>query len=149
MHIERLTKLAELMETIQKDMNKVAHFDLGNWIGRYSISNKVYAILRDENSHKFTTDLIVECGTTACACGYAGMDPWFREQGLKLDQDACMSYKNFIGWSAVQFFFDISEDHAEFLFSEDKYNSFDYPGGAKPADVAFRIRCFIDQQGQL
>lgn len=123
MNVERLTKLAELMDRIKPTSKK--KFDLQYW--------------------KKKTD----CGTSACAVGWACSDPWFKEQGLKLKTDVWSRKETETAWdvyyddwrhfAAVARFFDIREYEAEHLFM---------PGVeySKPADVASRVREFIKKK---
>lgn len=62
-----------------------------------------------------------KCETTCCAVGHACNHPIFIEQGLHWDSNNYPAYKELTNWSAVEAFFDISENVAEYLFSEDSY----------------------------
>lgn len=84
-----------------------------------------------------------ECGTTACAVGWACSIPAFREQGLRWD-DECVVYVHEgefvrgcdpVGWSAVIDFFDVSLDVAYAMFDVTAYS-----GNTVPGDVSCRIR---------
>lgn len=68
-----------------------------------------------------------DCGYSACACGHAGLDPRFIEQGLTM-KDNTMYYKNFEDWRAVREFFGINERVSELLFmkhsgTDDSYDT--------------------------
>jgi len=65
MNIERLKILIDILENVQKEHKE---FDLRHWA---DISNNI------ENNDPI-------CGTTACAMGYAALDPRFSELGLHL-----------------------------------------------------------------
>ncbi|MCY1464232.1 hypothetical protein D9M71_822310 [compost metagenome] len=59
------------------------------------------------------------CGTTACAVGWACLDPWFNDQGLMLNRDTIFEDPQFgelRQWEAVCAFFGISQGQAEHLF---------------------------------
>jgi hypothetical protein len=137
MHIERMTKLAELMEGLaqrqaaaQAKLEPV--FDMSSWA-------EVDAWDDEGNI----------CGTSACACGHAALDPWFSGQGFHLlarlydedDEDRkleekvlynlddflalvkekrtssfTMRYKDYGGFQAAEEFFGLSEGTAGILF---------------------------------
>ena len=61
MHTERLLRVAELLERLPTTHN----FDLTN-----------FAENREQFGHG--------CGTSACACGYAALDPSFQAEGFRL-----------------------------------------------------------------
>ena len=65
MNIERLNILIDILENVQKEHKE---FNLSHWA---DISNNI------ENNDPI-------CGTTACAMGYAALDPRFSELGLHL-----------------------------------------------------------------
>ena len=65
MNIERLNILIDILENVQRESKE---FDLSHWV---DISNNI------ENNDPI-------CGTTACAMGYAALDPRFSELGLHL-----------------------------------------------------------------
>jgi hypothetical protein len=65
MNIERLNILIDILENVQREHKE---FDISHWA---DISNNI------ENNDPI-------CGTTACAMGYAALDPRFSELGLHL-----------------------------------------------------------------
>ena len=68
-----------------------------------------------------------KCGTTACAGGWATV--CFPKSGLSLvsdefnDEALEISYKGVLNMDAVEVFFGINEDTAEYLFAPDRYPS--------------------------
>lgn len=113
MHVERLTKLAELLERpLPKGAPK---FDMSTWY---------------------------QCGTRACAAGHAALDPWFRRRGLKLvklnDPRATHepSYEGKTGFDALALFFDLDAEAADEIFMT-------HDVGNSRRDVARRIRRLI------
>ena len=58
-----------------------------------------------------------ECGTIACAAGWACLDPTFRAMGLHLDSRGVPSYDGRVAGEALAEFFGISHDHACYLFN--------------------------------
>lgn len=148
MHVERLTKLAELLENLHP-----SKFFIREWASGSSNG----------------------CGYAACAVGTACLDPWFNEQGLKFDDpldtalavfseyEEAMGVKNRTlglmpvyvedeGWDAVCMFFEIAPDDADYLFSGERYQNFWSDKGKMrkipPSEVAARIRSFISERGQ-
>lgn len=77
--------------------------DLENW--RYF--NGTCSIL-DEQLH--------DCGTTACAVGWACSFPELQEQGL-IYKDFFPYYEDNMGWAAVHSFFGLTRLEADTLFS--------------------------------
>ena len=80
-----------------------------------------------------------------CAVAWAATDPWFRAQGLRLQEADSLAecrpeYRERTDWAAVASFFDISQRDAQMLFG----------GGAglrpDPCALAGRIRSFLDQR---
>lgn len=144
MNVERLNKLIELLETIPD-----ADFDLRNWVGKYEGAQLV------DNPKP---DLILDgnCGTVACAVGWACLDPWFNSQGLKLDLPPnCVGSEptyycpnedwEYFGFSAVAAFFDIHAFIAEELFLPIHYPETDR---VKPSQVIEKIKEFMIQENQ-
>lgn len=79
-----------------------------------------------------------ECGTVACAAGWAGQDPWFRRRGFKLDKvRERVTYFGHYGFVAIEEFFDLTEEESGHLFAEDAHNR---------RDVIRRFRRFIRKQ---
>ena len=116
MNIQRLQTLAAFLRTVSQE-----HFDLRSW--RSSVGCE-YA--SDED---LTT---LQCGTTACAVGWACSMPEFQAQGLTWGTDGISpaGYPVYAptetkecsaSWEAVEEFFDISYNTAEHLFASDKY----------------------------
>ena len=73
---------------------------------------------------KFNLRTFMICGTTACACGWAGVDPWFRRRGFKTEKyhsyhgstPYYVSYRKFSGMDAVREFFGIDFETSIHLF---------------------------------
>ncbi len=80
------------------------------------------------------------CGTAACAIGWCLYDPYFINKGFAI-VDACPTFKREESWEAVTKFFDISMDHAIYLFSMGSYQEYDQ--SPKPHIVANRVDEFI------
>jgi len=96
------------------------------------------------NGSKFVNGLLkdIECGTTACAIGWAGHVPEFRKFGFKLLDNGLIvpSYKGTRGWEAVEKFFGLTSAEALHLFSMYHYSK---GNGTLPFEVANRIDKFV------
>lgn len=149
MNVEALNQMVRVLENVASNQILRATFDLESW------SNEMWS----ESTIKILTapipvaEQMFECGTTACACGHAGLDPWFNQRGFKWDvlksfgRTAHLSCfdKNgnqLIGWHAVQEFFELGERQAEHLFSQEAYNE-EGIYQVTPEDVIARIRILL------
>lgn len=76
-------------------------------------------------AEKFSIDgWVSECGTVACAGGWAAMDPELKAEGLELRQGNQFMVPMFAGtggFRALQLFFGMPEDVSFWVFSEDGY----------------------------
>lgn len=129
MNVERLEKLAEVLDLYP--YGEQTKFDLSDW-GQVKGS----------------------CGTAVCAIGTACWLNTFEGLGYRWDEDGSMEpfcytewpvglQVKLTGWPAVEYFFNLSSDLADWLFAEENYNK-----DTKPSDVALRIRCLIEASGQ-
>lgn len=72
----RILKLVEFMEKLPRSAAK--HFDMGSWFthnGDHELPLK--------SGDAINADTMKDCGTTACALGWAATMPYFRKLGLK------------------------------------------------------------------
>jgi hypothetical protein len=108
----RFDRLTLLASFLESDCVPEAHFHLENW----------------------------ECGTTACACGWAARIPQFKESGFKLSSLGNPLFEEFSRWDAVMRFFELTRSQAEYLFLARCYI-----GGYQTTkwEVAERIRDFV------
>lgn len=87
------------------------------------------------------------CGTAACAGGEACYIPEFQAAGLRMTRSGGGAYRptfnDQTGWEAMEAFFDIPMETAEYIFSPFSYMA----GRATPEQVADRIR-FVVQNGR-
>jgi hypothetical protein len=137
MNKERLLKLATFLDTVPGPK-----FDLTHWRSkpnRYSNPALAYEVS--------DADLLdPECGTTACAVGWACTIPEFKAAGLSHSATPQYSWTTAageelvsMGWNAVKRFFDLDGADADFLFMAHKY-----PVLLRgPAVVAQRIRNLV------
>lgn len=138
MYTQRLNLLADFLETVPHHK-----FNLGNW--RHADANssnhlQYVKLIRDSML------LDMNCGTTACAVGWACTMPEFIERGLHWDAVSisydCVSYgsnRTMVGWDAVTLFFNISREFAYAFFSDTTYPT----NTTTPTEVANRIRKII------
>lgn len=154
MNIERLTKLAELLDTVPPERFNMDYWGLAS----------AYSNLKELN--------VAECGTSACALGWACSIPEFQAAGLHLHRNGTsIRYDHFEprfktrseaypaleaiyeGFKAGAKFFGITLEQSEWLFLPREYEppGFDQdedpPIVITPADVAARIRTLIAQGG--
>lgn len=143
---ERLLRLADKLEG-KGSYEKYGpipdqHFDINSWFYTKDFYEK--------NVDKVTEEITsYQCGTSACAVGWACLDPWFNERGLKAINrlgQACPSVENSsydLPLFMLADFFDISHDDVAHLFLMNRYLK-----SPKPYEVALRIRILVDERVQ-
>jgi hypothetical protein len=159
MNVERLTHLLEIMEGVR---DRQLSFNIGAWLTHPPASQ----------SPKEPKDQW--CGTTACALGYAALDPIFSEAGLKIKfdgriidtleefntivhdgtknrrgigvWDVSISYNGEIAYEAGAAFFGISDQASEWLFDNMNYDRSEYNN---PSAVIARIKKVIERGNKL
>lgn len=139
-NVEALKQMIRVLRTVQQNENQRAKFHLDAWT--YAKGGAVnISALKPET---------LACGTTACACGFAGIDPWFNEQGFYLKPYQGFSgqrfepaYKGREGWEAVEEFFGLSKKQATKLFSVSCY----WCDEITPQDVINRIESLLKENG--
>jgi len=135
MNIERLELMATLMDELAANPPKKVTFDLDTW----------------------------NCGTRACAVGFAMCDPRFNALGLhpvaeigydgKPSKSLMPAYANRTNSTAVEWFFDINVEEFEWLFTGEHYEADDIADFADgeiqhtPEMVADAIREFLKAGG--
>lgn len=134
----RLTKMLKLLHNIHLDKEHV--FDMDVWVRR---DHKVTA------QPGLPPEVSVECRTSACAVGYAMLDPWFQYQGLRTSTCAFTSgvyllrpeYDGQDTLHAAAHFFDLDEWHVRFLFDPETYQEdLGMDEQITPAMVADRVK---------
>ena len=134
MNVNRLNRLSEILSKVPEKS-----FDISKWTNQTSIENEV------------------DCGTTACAVGWACFDKGFNEEGLHytLGENSYdgreflePTFKSKKGWSAVEAFFGIESDIAFFLFDSDYYDNLHWylDRGVEPRDVINRIKILLENK---
>lgn len=79
----RYQQLIRVMRGLSKHQRK-KHFDMRHWGHRTS------------------------CGTTMCAAGFCGVDPWFKRQGFRFTANGSgftIKYRDKSSWDAIEEFF--------------------------------------------
>ncbi len=131
MNKDRLNKLADFLITVPPE-----RFDMSHWL---SINDFDQSTL--------------ECGTAACAGGWACSIPEFRKAGLKLIKSnlVCVQaygcewipeYEGYFADDAMRKFFDLDKMQTDSIFMPGGY---DRP--PTPAEVAAKIRAVVAASG--
>lgn len=133
MHIERLSRLADLLESYRTP----------------------------PGSPEFNMTVFYEewnCGSAACACGLAALDPWFNAQGFTLTAGGSMMdakqllpiYLGYLGFDAIKHFFRLDYLEMTHLFALAGYYQYRRPKREVTKEiVAARIREFIAAKGLI
>jgi hypothetical protein len=152
MNEERLLKTAELLEHLALNRQLDVNFCMSYW-GTYNSKS-----VRDH-----------PCGTSACAIGFAALDPWFQKEGLELyaftevgdDPDCKLSsieefndflrahpraectpkFEGHVDMSAVRTFYGISYEDANCLFGINNPDD--------PAKIAAEIRALVTSHKEV
>lgn len=108
--VRRLTKLADFMNALPRSANK--HFDMNHWFDHDGDH-----VVRIPQSGA-TQEHLMDCGTTACAAGWAATIPEFNRKGLKLINGEIrfgrLNASN--DYAALKNFFNIDRNDASYLF---------------------------------
>lgn len=142
MNVERLTLLRDKLLSFTPEQKK--HFSLEIWIG---LEDALTGLSLRER-------LMAECGTAACAVGWACLMHEFIAQNLRFSYDENLGAyapvferddgKRLYGWDAVTAFFDIDEQVADELFvMESYYHDDDRRDPPGPEHVAERITALL------
>lgn len=138
MNRKRMELMKTLLLELKQSMPANQLFNLHSWAFGLRGSDTGREVLSDEVMTKSNGQPIPEdfCGTCACAVGSAALDPRFNEEGLWLacrapgytTHDTSPVYLSEgdvddEGWDAVMNFFDLSYDHAEWLFMPSRYDT--------------------------
>lgn len=120
-----------------------------NKLGRHRlfVLARFLSLLRDDRfdlKHWRSDDFDVkDCGTTACAGGWATTLPSFRRAGLKFTHDVDFgltpTFQDKIGYFALEDFFNINNSISFAFFCPEKYVSSSTP----PKRVAQRITTYL------
>lgn len=158
MNIEALQQMIRVLEQVENDPVLVRSFDLGTWTRLPSDTDWTTSLAKLAEGEPSKLSIVSECGTTACACGFAAIDPWFRNQGFRFERSG--GYMSEIrlyehpddeywhsDWDAVTQFFGLSYTTAQKLFSSSTYMDKDgapmLDDEIQPSDVIARIRTLL------
>jgi hypothetical protein len=148
MNVKHMKMMADLLREIAADKKLKKHFNLRSWVGRPGVLMGRTELVKKPKDMKV---LVSECGTTACACGYAGLTLAFIKKGFQynsINHDITYTTEDniFFAWEAVKKFFDLSSDMAEWLFLYDTYfDAFKNEHDPKPSDVLRRVEFLIEE----
>lgn len=151
MNIVALRRMAELLHQVQAEIDKgvpnKGAFDLSTWIDTESM--ELFDKLMDTQPEDRYKTVLHTCGTSACAIGYALLDPWFNAQGFKPDRIGPAwvgpMFQELTQWPAVLRFFQLNDLQAHHLFSPNAYAGGIY-GKVDPERVAERILRYVERQ---
>lgn len=104
MFINRFQVLYSGLQQVDRD-----RLDLSYWRSDGRGGGSWFAV-SDEQLH-------TDCGTTACAVGWACSFPELQEQGLSYVNGGIMYMGVYSGWGAIQQFFGVSYEMAQALFT--------------------------------
>lgn len=136
MNVEALTNMHRVLLQVERTPKLAEAFGLGSWAHAPAEQAALWCDkLADINEGaESSLELIPSCDTTACACGYAAMDPWFRRQGFTFEPCGNTDYDLRLvatdyhgitrvteGWEAVETLFELNEEQAQELFSMSQY----------------------------
>lgn len=139
--VRRLTKLADHMDALPR--KAVRHFNMD----RFFLHKGVHML----TVSPATALARFDCGTAACAFGFACTIPAFRRAGLMLDDTGShgnVYFKNLSGrerLAAAALFFDISGDAAMYLFEANKRHELRNFQIKTPKQWAMHCRKFIQE----
>ena len=152
MNAERLTQLVRVLKEVQASTEASVSFDLFDWMQDSNPDLMLPMIEEATRNNQTMIHIPHACGTTACAVGYAGFDPWFRSQGWTTTVYGGIQYEYNEGygpecasnWPAVTKFFELSLTDAEELFQSFSYKDEDGNNIKNPLDLVIeRVTKFI------
>lgn len=110
MNTKRITKLIEFMAALPKSAEK--HFNMSAWI-KHDATDHSHAFGKDINPKD-----IKNCGTTACALGWATAIPSFRRAGLRVYRPTTWADidTNIRNYKTAESFFGLTEQQSYDLF---------------------------------
>lgn len=162
MNIERLNMMADLLDRIQADQVRSKLFNLANWYGPMTsdFENLVSGLEGPDSEKVFSR--MQECGTSACACGWAALEQSFNDLNFYFDPkkgkiiyevpEPHSQWSVLYGsWRAIEEFFEVSKYRAEDLFHPAGYLREGIAAtdeDIQPKHVAERIRNYLAKEGQ-
>lgn len=167
MRVDRLKRLISILEAVEREEKL---FNLNVWADPEAEPFEFDEQRSDERVVGWAGDRDEICGTSACAGGYAAMDPVFYEQGLRLKGKIGGNYFVFVpdihtglpsgiygvgitytdetgvehrDFEAAAVFFDIAVLHAFYLFDPGAYRDEEEKVVVSPRMVIERIEEII------
>lgn len=109
MNKERLLTLVKFLKNLHLPIN--CNFDMNSW-GKRKIQELDLSV----------DEVPEECGTRACAIGWACSIPEFKTAGFQLDLGNAPFFEGKRSYTAISHFFEIKEDTAVNLFASTVYD---------------------------
>jgi len=137
-HKARLEHLIKILEGVPP-----GQFEMENWITdttRRRMLSYLEAHPEATSSDAEAAVLAKDCGTAACAVGWAMADPLFRQQGFTCNRYGVPEFCNKENWVAVRSFFGLTEGTANLLFTSTTYFR-----ATTPKEVIQRIEVYLAQ----
>lgn len=138
----RITRLVKIMEKVPQE-----HFNMRSWFSH--IGDHPLKLAKGERVTKTT---LKDCGTTACAAGWAATDRYFQKLGLSLHnaRGLCVGVidgqpidgRDYRLWDLLGKVFDLDKYRADYLFA----------GGtrvATPREWIERAQYLLDNDGDV
>lgn len=137
--VRRLTKLADHMAGLPRKAK--FHFDMGTYFSHEG-GSRLHPKAKDGRG--LTTEDLFDCGTSACALGFAAALPEFRRAGLALviNNQANICYKRYIRDEAAMSFFHLTMKQTNYLFGP-------VSSVTTPKQWAIRCRSFLKRNGVI
>jgi len=140
MNKEALLRLADKLEGVGPYKNKgpvpIHRFNMNWWCEDELVESKAKY---NEKAKAVVAGLNLSCGSSACAAGWAGSDPWFRDRGFYTTLNG-VTYKGHSDFDACEVFFDISRYETSVLFAGEEDED--------PEDKAKEIRDFVNKKNR-
>jgi hypothetical protein len=151
--VRDLQRLVELATKILPNVPP-ENFSLERWLKAYTKENEVNKYYIPTASQNISELAINNCGTVACAVGWAALYKPFNDLGFKLSTEEvnydCMHrsytkcnvfFEGYSSWDAVNNFFNISMQESAYLFVDETYLEEGLAGSLE--DVITRINDFL------
>ena len=134
-HAFRLLTLADQLAAV--DGFGVKSFDMRHW---FNTNNAAV-----DDGEIQSTQQLQECGATACAVGFAMLNPVLQKAGLK-NVVGHPKYKQYHHWSAVEAFFGLPSSGSALTPHRDTRHLFGLEHTRTPAEEAEVLRKFVQKR---
>lgn len=164
MNVEALHQMIRVLTEVENDPKLLPSFNLNYWNADPFDSNWTKSLDDLDAGQLSSLSIVADCGTSACACGFAALDPWFRDKGFRFVRDSRGSEIRFYpdltkdlyyaDWAAVREFFNLNNYESRRLFSTMQYKDREteriIPAGIiRPLHVIKRIEQLIGPEGAV